>query len=46
MTNNTIRINKFKYMQVLRMGLPIAEKLSGLSGNILNLSQIPQLHFD
>jgi hypothetical protein len=28
------------------MGLPIVENLSGLSGNIFNLSRIPQLHFN
>ena len=32
--------------KVLRMGLPIVENLSGLSGNIFSLSRIPQLHFN
>ena len=34
----------FKISKVLRMGLPVMENLSGLSGNIFNLSRIPQLH--
>ena len=32
-------------MKVLRMGLPIVENLSGLCGNIFNLSRRPQLRF-
>ena len=36
----------FKISKVLRMGLPIVENLSGLSGNIFSLSRIPQLHFN
>ena len=36
----------FKVSKVLRMGLPIVENLSGLSGNIFSLSRIPQLHFN
>ena len=35
-----------KISKVLRMGLPIVENLSGLSGNIFSLSRIPQLHFN
>ena len=35
-----------KISKVLRMGLPIAENLCGLGGNIFNLSRIPQLHFN
>ena len=36
----------FEISKVLRMGLPILENLSGLSGNIFSLSRIPQLHFN
>ena len=36
----------FKISKVLRMGLPIVENLSGLSGNVYSLSRIPQLHFN
>ena len=39
-------LNIFKISKVLRMGLPIVGNLSGLSGNIFNLSRIPQLHFN
>ena len=34
-----------QYINILRMGLPIVENLSGLNGNIFNISRIPQLHF-
>ena len=36
----------FKISKVLRMGLPIVENLSGLSGNMFYLSRIPQPHFN
>ena len=36
----------FKVSKILRMGLPIVENLSGLSGNIFSLSRIAQLHFN
>ena len=32
-------------VEVLRMGLPIVESLSGLQESIFNLSRSPQLHF-
>ena len=39
-------LKMFKISKVLRMGLPIMENLSGLSGNVFNLTRIPQLHFN
>ena len=36
----------FEISKVLRMGLPILENLSGLSGNIFSRSRIPQLRFN
>ena len=39
-------LKMFKISKVLRMGLPIVENLSGLSGNILNLFNNPQLHLN
>ena len=39
-------LKKFKISKDLRMGLPIVENLSGLSGSIFSLSRIPQLHFN
>ena len=35
-----------RILKVLRMGLPIVEILSGLSGGIFSLSRIPQLHLN
>ena len=41
----SILVKSAEQMQVLSMGLPIVENLSGPQESIFNLSRGPQLHF-